>query len=188
MFTRRIDDDLELRLLEERDAEALFAIFEADREYLTQWLDWPNRYKTLEECKGYVSHFRRLFAEGKGMNSAMVYKGKLVGACDLYEINMAVRKATLGYWIAQEYQGKGIVTKSCRSVLAYAFETMSLNRVALQFKRANAERENYRSRAMAERLGFVHEGSERQGGMTNGECQDMVTYSLLAKEWREADA
>ena len=38
---------------------------------------------------------------------------------------------------------------------------------------------------MPERLGFTNEGTLRQVGLTGaGEREDLVTYGLLAAEWR----
>ena len=58
----------------------------------------------------------------------------------------------IGYWIAQAFQGRGIVTKSARKGVAYAFEVYGLwaLRIAVAV-------ENQRSRAIPERLGFVVE-------------------------------
>ena len=40
MFRLKIDDDLELQLLEERHAEELFALTDENRDYLREWLPW----------------------------------------------------------------------------------------------------------------------------------------------------
>ena len=115
----------------------------------------------------------------------IIYQGQPVGMCDLSKIVPAVRKAEIGYWIAKEYEGKGIVTQSARGLIDHAFGTMKLNRLALKFKHVSNEYENDRSRRVAERLGFTQEGILRQDGMTKGQMMDMVMTSLLAEEWRE---
>lgn len=60
---------------------------------------------------------------------------------------------------------------------------MELNRVLLRFKHVDADNENSRSHGVAERLGFIEEGIEQQGGVARGQLTDMVVYSLLANEW-----
>ena len=95
-----------------------------------------------------------------------------------------VKKGELSYWLGEQFQGKGIVTQSCRALLAYAFNDLGLNRLFLRFKHASPDDENSGSRRVAERLGFVQEGVQRQGGVARGQFMDMIVYSLLAEEWQ----
>ena len=50
VFIYRIDDDLVLRLPEESDAEALLALFQRDREYLTYWIGSESHISALQTC------------------------------------------------------------------------------------------------------------------------------------------
>ena len=184
MFTYLIDENLFLRLPEENDADALFALFEKDREYLTHWNDWPKRIKTVADCQRFIFDHRRSYAEEKSIPAAMIYKGQFVGISTLeIQERYVVKKAELGYWLGEAYQGNGIVTMSCRVLLDEAFNRLGLNRICLRFKHVNADNENSRSRGVAERLGFTQEGIQRQGGVARGQFMDMVVYSILAEEW-----
>lgn len=185
VFALRVDDDLSLRLLAETDAQELFALFEENKEHLAEWQDWPNAINTLEDCRAFVVRRQREVAEGGALACVIVFQGHLVGMCTLSKIVPLLRKADLGYWIAREHQGKGLVTRSCRALISHAFTVMKLNRLALDFKHESGDSENTRSRRVAERLGFTEEGVLRQAGMTKGVTMDMVVYSLLAEEWRE---
>ncbi len=185
MFTYRVNEDILLRLPEITDAPTLFALFEQNRDHLTKWQDWPNKIQTLEDCKAYILRLAGEHEAGKTLACLIVYQDKPVGMCDLTYIVPPLRKAEIGYWIAKDYQGRGIVTQSCRGLMAHAFGTMNLNRLALKFKHVSDDNENIRSRRVAERLGFTQEGVLRQDGMTKGVMMDMVMYSLLAEEWRE---
>jgi len=185
MFTYRVDEDITLRLPDLTDAPELFTLFEQNRDHLTEWQDWPNRIKTLENCQEFILRLEGDYAEGNAVDSLIIFQGKIVGMCTLTKIVPLLRKAEIGYWIAEEYEGKGIVSRSCRGLIAYAFETKELNRLMLKFKHVSEDNENIRSRWVAERLGFTQEGILRQDGMTKGQMMDMVIYSLLADEWRE---
>ena len=182
-----VEENLELRTPEASDAEAFFAIFTREREYLSQWADWPTKLQTLEDCKRYVESYQQCYEAKSCVPLVILYQNQLVGLCTLDIKNWVVRNAELSYWIAEGYQKQGIVTKSCKVLITYAFSQLGLNRIFLRFKHVSHERENRRSRLLAERLGFIEEGVEREGGATKGEFMDMVCYSLLADEWRRSD-
>jgi len=186
MFTCHIDDNLELHLPEDRDTEVMFALFEKDIEYLTYWNDWPKRIKTFEDCKNFIMNHRRSYAEEKSIPAAMVFQGQVVGiSCLSIQEKYVVKTGGLDYWIGKDYQGKGIVTKSCKVLLNYAFNDLKLNRISLRIKHVSNDNENRQSRRVAERLGFIKEGVQRQGGVARNQFMDMVCYSLLQNEWRE---
>ena len=185
MFTHLINDNLLLRLPEDRDAEAMLALFENGRNYFTYWSDWPKRMQTVSDCQTLIQRHRRAFAEEKEIPAAMIYQGQFVGISSLeIQERYVVKKGELSYWLGEPFQGKGIVTQSCRALLAYAFTDLGLNRLVLRFKHVSADNENSGSRRVAERLGFVQEGVQRQGGVARGQFMDMLVYSLLADEWR----
>ena len=125
-------------------------------------------------------------AEEKAIPAAMIYRGNFAGISTLeIQERYVVKKGELGYWLGASYQGNGIVTRSCRCLLDEAFNRLGLNRITLRFKHVDANNENSRSRGVAERLGFIQEGVQRQGGVARGQFMDMVVYSILAKEWGE---
>ena len=117
--------------------------------------------------------------------AAMIYNGHFAGISTLeIQERYVVKKGELGYWVSEQFQGKGIVTRSCQQLLKHAFTHLGLNRIVLRFKHVSDDNENGRSRRVAERLGFTQEGVQRQGGVARGEFMDMVVYSLLAEEWK----
>lgn len=99
----------------------------------------------------------------------------MIGLHNLDQVN---QKAEIGYWIAKEFEGQGIITAACRKLVTYAFEELGLNRVAIC-----AAVGNKKSRAIPERLGFLEEGRARDGLYVNGRHHDLVYYSLLKREW-----
>ncbi len=115
------------------------------------------------------------------IEAGLLYDGSLCGMIGLHHLDQINRKAEIGYWIAQEYEGKGIMTAACRTIITYAFKELELNRVALC-----AAVGNHKSRAIPERLGFQEEGIARDGLFVNGKYHDLVYYSLLKHEWKES--
>jgi ribosomal-protein-serine acetyltransferase len=132
----------------------------------------PEEYHTI------LPMWLRQFADGNGFNAGIRYKGKLVGMIGLHAIDRANRKTSIGYYIAEEAQGKGIVTKSVKAILDYVFRELGLNRVEIR-----CGVHNKKSRAIPERLGFVQEGIIRDGEWLYDHFHDLVVYSMLAKDW-----
>lgn len=85
-------------------------------------------------------------------------------------------KATLGYMIAEEFQGRGIATAAVREVLRIGFDPAGL---ALERVEAVAAVENVGSRRVLERSGFTFEGILRKLLVIQGERVDHACYSRL---------
>lgn len=69
---------------------------------------------------------------------------------------------------------------SVSALLDYLFETLNINRVEIQCAVGN-----HRSIAIPERLGFVNEGIKRDGQWLYDHYEDIVTYSLLSRDWNK---
>jgi ribosomal-protein-serine acetyltransferase len=92
-------------------------------------------------------------------------------------IDRVARNAIIGYWLAEEYEGRGLITRAVRALIDHAFGEWQLHRVEIR-----AAAENVRSRAVPERLGFTQEGVLREAELVGGEYQDLVVYGLVATD------
>jgi ribosomal-protein-serine acetyltransferase len=106
------------------------------------------------------------------------HEDRLAGVIGYDPIDWENRSTELGYWLGEEYQGKGLVTAACRALVEHAFGELGLNRVVI-----SCATENEKSCAIPERLGFRREGIERQAEWLYDRFVDHVTYSALASEW-----
>jgi ribosomal-protein-serine acetyltransferase len=180
MFTLRIGDDAELRLLEERHAEALFALVERNREHLRRWLPWLDGTKAPGDTRAFIRSALNDFAKNNGFTAGIWYAGRLAGVIGFHGIDWAHRKTRLGYWCSAELQGRGLVTRACRALLTHAFRELGLNRVEIA-----CATENQSSRAIPTRLGFTAEGASRDAEWLYDHFVDHVHYAMLARDWKE---
>lgn len=90
------------------------------------------------------------------------------------------KSTSIGYWLAEDAQGSGIMTKSCEAYIDHAFRDLDLHRIEIRCAVANA-----RSRAVPERLGFASEGLIREAEWLNDRFVDHVLYGLLSGEWKQ---
>ena len=118
-------------------------------------------------------------AEGWVYPLMIMYKGLLVGSIGILTLGSTDRASEIGYWLAENVQGRGIATRACRTLLDYAFGSRGMNRLQIR-----AAVDNTRSRAIPERLRFTFEGVQRQAKLLNDDFQDLAVYSMLAAEWQ----
>jgi ribosomal-protein-serine acetyltransferase len=177
-FTIIVREGLELRLRTESDADAFFKVTEKNRTYLRQWLPWVDATKTTDDTRKYIQSCISKFEKQESIDSGIWYEGQWVGSMGFHYWDKANRKDTIGYWLSEDFQGKGIVTDAVRALIKYGFEEMKLNRIEIL-----CAVENKKSRAIPERLGFKNEGVTRQCEWLYDHFVDSVTYSLLLSEW-----
>ncbi|QBD80558.1 N-acetyltransferase [Ktedonosporobacter rubrisoli] len=175
---QRLDNYSVLRPLDERDAQEIFELVERNRPHLRAWLPWLDVTRTADDERVFLRSLAAQYASNNSFSCAILYKGKIAGTVSYHPINWSNRKVELGYWLAEEFQGKGLMTRACQAMITYAFHTMKLNKVEIR-----CATENVRSRAIPERLGFKEEGLIRQAEWLYDHYVDLVVYGLLASEW-----
>lgn len=107
-------------------------------------------------------------ADGRAVGSIGVFRGE-----DVYEKNGEV-----GYWLAEPYWGRGIMTAAVRLAVGEAFARLDLCRLyAEPFARNTA------SRRVLEKAGFTLEGILRDSVFKQGEVLDSCLYALLRRDW-----
>jgi ribosomal-protein-serine acetyltransferase len=183
MFSLRVDAEIELVLREERHAQAIFDLTERNRAHLREWLPWLDATTTVEDTRNFIRGSLQQFAANNGFQAGILFKGELAGMIGYHFINWSSRRTEIGYWLAQAYEGKGIMTRAARKLTDYAFTDLGLNRVEIKCATGNLK-----SRAIPERLGFTEEGTLRQVAWHYDHFLDLVVYSLLADEWGGAGA
>jgi len=177
----RIDEDAELRIFEERHAQELAELVDQNRAYLRQWLPWLDDSRTVEDSRAFIKNSLQQFANNEGAQMGIWYLRKLVGGIGYHPIDWANLKVEIGYWLAEAYQGKGLMTRACRTLVTYAFDELGLNKVEIR-----CATENFRSCAIPKRLGFTQEGILRDAGWQNDHFEDLVVYGMLTREWQRS--
>ncbi|MEN7432317.1 GNAT family protein [Chromobacterium sp. TRC.1.1.SA] len=161
-------------------AERLFALIDESRETLRAWLPWVDATLSAEDSRQFLAGVAEGARSGSACASWLIaLDGELAGCIDIHGISKLHRSGFLGYWLADRFVGKGVMGEAAAQALDAGFGTLELNRIAILAGVANA-----RSRAVAERLGFVQEGAQREGLHLHGRYHDACQYSMLAGEWR----
>jgi len=85
--------------------------------------------------------------------------------------------AEIGYWLAEPFWGRGIVTEALAATTKYAIAAHGLTRVyALPFA------SNAASCRVLEKAGYVLEARLRRSAITNGLVTDQMQYAFVVPE------
>ena len=180
MPTLRIDDDIELKILETQDAEILFALIERNRLFLRQWLPWVDTNSTKTHTENFIQTSQDQYQLNFGFQCGIWYKDMLAGIIGFHNIDWMNKNVEIGYWLGEEFQGHGIITKSCRILVDYAFSMYHLHRVQIRCATGNKK-----SVAIIERLGFIQEGKTNQAEFLYDHYVDLYVYGMTADVWNE---
>ncbi len=106
---------------------------------------------------------------------AIEIEGKVVGSIAVFrQNNIHFRTAELGYYLAEEYSGKGIMTEAVKQVCKYVFDNSDIIRIY-----AEPFAHNIGSCRVLEKAGFQFEGLLRANAVKNGAIIDMKMYALI---------
>lgn len=179
MFARIIEEDLKLLFTQLYLAEELFKLTDKNREFLREWLPWLDQTNNVEDTKEFIKSVVNQAAEDKGLHCTIVYQGKIVGVVGYNTIDKNTMTGQIGYWLDQDSNGKGIMTKCVREMINVGFELLKLKKVEIR-----CAVENTHSRAIPERLSLKKEGVIRSAENLYGKFVDQVVYGVLDVEWK----
>ncbi|KGR82102.1 GNAT family N-acetyltransferase [Lysinibacillus odysseyi] len=178
MFSFKVDEEIEMELLQQHHKEELFELIDRNRQYLRQWLLWVDKRTSAEDFEPIIPIWLNNYADNNGFDAGIRYKGKLVGMIALHYIDWKNKATSIGYFLAEDAQGNGIITRSVKALINYLFEILSLHRIEIQ-----CAKNNTKSIAIPVKLGFAEEGIKRDGQWLYDHFEDIVTYSYLKRDW-----
>jgi ribosomal-protein-serine acetyltransferase len=165
------------RTMAHADAEAAYAIVDAERVRLRRWLPWVDDTTDVDTERRFLLGLEAANLAGTGVHVTIRRDGELAGLAGL-RLDALRHTADVGYWLGEQHTGRGVVTRAVSALVDCAFGPLELHRFQLSAASGNA-----RSRAVAVRLGMVHEGTLREAEPVGGRFLDLEVYSLLASEW-----
>ena len=177
-------DGLRLDPVESADAPELFRLVDANRDHLHPWMPWVDATRTAQDTATFVAQSVAGAAERRSAVFVLREGDAVRGTIGVHGIQWLNRSAEIGYWLAAEATGRGLITRATAAVLDFLFDEYELHRVEIR-----CAPENRASRAVPERLGFTEEARVREAGCLNdGTYCDLVVYGLLDREWRARSA
>ncbi|GAA0281479.1 GNAT family N-acetyltransferase [Cryptosporangium japonicum] len=164
------------RRLQIEDASELAAVLAANRRFLAPW--WPNRpdrYFTAEGQRAAVADALEQQAAGSSVPLLIQDREVIVGAITVQSIiRGAFQSCSVGYWLAENAQGRGLATAALRDAVAVAFGDLRLHRM-----QAETLVRNERSHRVLRRVGFTEYGTAPSYLHIEGRWQEHLLFQLL---------
>ena len=176
IFGYQVDKGIKLKILEEREAEQLFKLVDSNRNYLAEFLPFVEHTKKVEDSKHFIHSALQQFIDGNGFHCGIWSNKELIGVIGLHYLDLVNKTTSIGYYLAEDFQKKGIMTKCTKALIRYVYEEYDINRIEMFTK-------NKKSRAIPIRLGFTQEGVLRSDECLLGVFSDSYVYSLLREEY-----
>ena len=189
-------DRIGIRLIRRRDAARLQTLLSSNREWLGPWEAThpsgrgpaPGSVSLKPTIKQLLAQHRR----GRGVPFVVTYDGEVVGQLSVADISRgALWSGQIGYWIAAEYAGRGIMPTAVALAIDYLFGSLNLHRVEICIRPENAP-----SLRIVEKLGLRYEGRRLRyinidGKWCDHDCfvitREELSDSMLARLSRRAD-
>ncbi len=130
---------------------------------------------------GFRPMVRQLVREGKAGRSlpfVATYDGEMVGQVHVNGITWgSAWWASVGYWVAREYAGRGIIPTGVALAIDHCFTTVGLHRIEVAIRP-----ENTSSLRVVEKLGIPQIGRAPRYLHIDGAWRDHLLFAITAEE------
>ncbi len=109
--------------------------------------------------------------------------GVIAGVAGFNSLDRTNGIGHIGYWLGEEFTGKGIMSTVVRDLIEVGSSYYSLQKIDIRCATGNS-----RSRAIPERLGFSHEGTLRRAERFYDQWFDLEVYALLINRCEPDDS
>jgi len=155
---------------------------ESDADSIAKYANNPKIGSNLTDAFPYpysVDDFKKFFDMVKEKNPLGIFAieidGEACGAIGIHPQTDIHRKSMeCGYWLAEKYWGKGIITEAIKQIVEYGFNTFDIVRIY-----ARPFSFNIPSQKVLEKAGFKHEATLKKACFKNGQFCDEMIYSIV---------
>lgn len=160
------------------DLDAMFALF-GDPD-VARFTD-TGPFSDVDDAQEVIDWISRIFEQRRGLRWALALadnEEQMIGTCGYNHWDPSNNSGGIGYDLAKDHWGKGLMTEALQPVIRFGFERMGLNRIE-----ADVTVGNDASARVLQKLGFTEEGLLRQRGFWKGRYHDLRMFGLLRGDW-----
>jgi ribosomal-protein-alanine N-acetyltransferase len=152
-----LTDSVQIRLLQDSDAERLSAAYQLNRDHLAPWEPArSDEFFTPAGQHAVIESKLAMHAAGQELPCILLAGSRIVGAITLTGIVRGpFLSANVGYWVDKEFNGRGIGSAAVTRVMAAAKDDLGLHRVQAATLKHNAASRKILCRAGFEEIGLA---------------------------------
>ena len=148
---------LVLRAVAASEASTLFGLVDGNREYLGQFLPWIDSTKSVRDSASFIRSIKRRRENGAEYGFGVYQNEVLTGHISLMHLTDNA-SPEIGYWIAEEFAGRGIATRAAQAVTEFGMDVLGVDYIVIR-----ARIDNVASSAIPRKLGYRLHETEREG-------------------------
>ena len=177
-------DNLVLRPLKLRDKKEWTKLRQRNQNWFRQWESTvPDEFS--DGKASFYQIVKNLRVEAKAQRSlpfVMEIDKKIAGQITVANINYgSTRSAYIGYWIAEEFAGKGYTPLAVAMAIDHCFQILNLHRIEITIRP-----ENLKSLRVVEKLGLRSEGLRPKYLHIDGDWRDHLVFAINKDEYNES--
>ncbi len=178
------NDNLVLRPLKLRDKKEWTKLRQRNQNWFREWESTvPDEFS--DGKASFYQIVKNLRVEAKAQRSlpfVMEIDKKIAGQITVANINYgSTRSAYIGYWIAEEFAGKGYTPLAVAMAIDHCFQILKLHRLEITIRP-----ENLKSLRVVEKLGLRSEGLRPKYLHIDGDWRDHLVFAINKDEYNES--
>jgi ribosomal-protein-alanine N-acetyltransferase len=181
------DEDIVVRTAEPTDGKLISNYFVANKTHLKPWE--PTREEAFYTESGWTQRLiklHELHRMGLGYYLLILDKSsnQMLGTISFSNLTrFPFHACSVGYSLAEQAQGKGIMTRALKLATNYMFKVQNMHRIMASYMPRN-----HSSEAVLKRAGFHKEGFAKDYLLIDGKWEDHCLTSLINENWKAAES
>jgi ribosomal-protein-serine acetyltransferase len=176
-FFLKVDDEVVLKMLGIDQAAMIFSEVDANRDYLRRFLGWVDSTIHVRDTEQFIQRALSKSIQLESLTLGVWYKNMLVGLVGFHEIDFLNRSSSIGYWLSEKHQGKGVMARSVQTLVDYGINELRLHRIEIRCAVSNVK-----SQKIPLKMGFFYEATLKEACWVNGHFLDLHVYTLLSSK------
>ena len=168
--------ECKLVLPDKKYAKDIYKVIVEERLRLAKYLPWVMDMKSVQDEEQFLEYSIEKIHKEEMMMFIILVDENVAGMIDLHNINRSSKRAEVGYWLSEKFEGYGIMTQSVDIIEKYSFNELKLHKLQIR-----VHPENYKSASVPQRLGYFKEATLVEHEVLNGEYIDLDIFAKLNK-------
>ena len=167
-----------VRSIRPRDAKTLKSLLASNRSWLQKWEATIPGYSATPPVSDMIRSLMRLARHDQAAPFVIEHGDEVVGQITVSGLSFgSLASGTIGYWISEEFAGRGITPTAVALVADWCFTGLGLHRIEICLRPENAA-----SMRVVRKLGMRYEGLRRRYIHIDGDWRDHFCFAVTREE------